>query len=233
MKRCKISVIIPRYNESHKLLRQTIERVDNFLSGKPLTYEIIVSQNGKDKKLSRFDKKISLLFDKKKGLGLAIKNAVQKARGEYFYFLPADIPYNFTDLEGMLKIFPLFDFIAGSKLHPQSIYQIGFLRKFITLFQQKITAFFLPNLPIKDVNGTYFGNLKKIKRFILEIKSNDFFFGTELLYKLHVHNFKITEVPAISKKLNTKSSVNLLRDGLNYLRQLLQLCIQNNFRVGH
>ena len=226
MKRRKISVIIPRYNESLKLIKKTIERVKTYLTSKRLSFEIIISQNGKNKKLHQFDKKIILLFDKKKGLGLAIKNAIRKARGEYFYFLPSDIPFNFTDLERMLELSASYDFIAGSKLHPQSIYEINFLRKFLSLFQQKIAAFFLPKLLIKDVNGSYFGNIKKIKRFILETKSDDFFFGTELICKLNVNKFKVTEVPVMYKKLDAKSSVNILKDGLSYLRQLLQLSMK-------
>lgn len=227
MKRIRISIIIPRYNENLRLIEQTIKRIGNFLTKRNLSYEILISQNGKEKKLPQFDKRITLIFDKKRGLGLAIKNAIKKARGEYFYFLPADIPFNFTDLEIMLKLSSSADFIFGSKLHPQSVYQINFLRKFFTLLQQKITVFLLPGLPAKDPNGTYFGTLKKTKDLILKTKSNDFFFGTELLYNLYHHNLTIKEIPVVYKKLNLRTTVNLSHDGLNYLKQLIQLYFQS------
>ena len=120
-----LTVIIPQYKENEKILQRAVEKIHRFLDKRKITYEIIICQNGFNKRKPLKIENVTVLFTTKKGLGCAIKKAIGNAKGVYFYFSPADIPFSFTDLKKMLAIRKKYDFILGSKLHEKSIYKIN------------------------------------------------------------------------------------------------------------
>lgn len=226
MKLGKISVIIPRYNERVSEVRCAINRVSRYLADKKIPFEIILSQNGWSKKIIIKEKNVIVVSDPRKGLGLAIKNGLKRASGTHFYFLPTDIAFNFTDLDKMLPLSSKYDLIFGSKWHPKSVYKINPYRFFFSKLHYFLVNTFLPDFPIADPNGTYFGTLGKIKKTAQEVKSDDFFFGTELVY--HAKNYRHTmqEVPVVYIKRGSSSTIRLFGDGVSFLIQLFRLAVK-------
>ena len=126
----------------------------------------------------------------------------------------------------MLAIRKKYDFILGSKLHEKSIYKINKTRKIISYLQSRVTTLLLPSFHIKDANGTYFGNIKSIKKYIDSVKSNDFFFGVELTRTLLKQNVDLIEVPVVYIKNDKNTSVNMIRDGVLFIIQLIKLALK-------
>lgn len=228
MKLNKISVIIPRFNENYSEVNKAIDRISQYLKKRGIPFEIIISQNGPIPLVNLKRKGINILSEKKKGLGVAIKNGIKRAKGKYFYFLPIDVAFNFTDLDNMIPLAQKYDLLFGSKAHPQSMYKISLERLFLTKVQQFLVLIFLQDFPIRDPNGTYFGKLSRVKKIAPQIKSDDFFFGTELVSLAQKNNMRMKEVPVVYVKKGSRSTLNLLEDGMSFLKQLIQLSRTKN-----
>lgn len=221
----KLSVIVPFYNDSYDILIQGISRFSKFLNSKKIPFEIIISQNGALKKIKLPSSFTKIVFDKDKGLGRAIKNALKIASGDYFYINSIDIPFDFSDLKQMLKLYSQYDLIIGSKLHPDSIYRISSFRNVFSQAISKISSLLLPKFNVKDPNGSLFGNLSMVKKICRKTLSNDFFICTEIVYLFLKNNYEVIEIPIKYIKTNNKSSVRII-DGMKYFFRLLKLSIK-------
>lgn len=222
----KLSVIFPYYREENQTLYDGINKISKFLDTHKINYEIIISQNGGGIQLKRPNSLTKVVFDKQRGLGVAIKNSLVKASGDYFYFLSLEVPFNLTDLTQILKInYSHYDFIIGSKLHPKSIYKINVTRKLVSSFLALLTRHLLPGFNIADPNGTLFGKLNKLKTICKYVKSDDFFFSTEMIGLAIMHGYRMKEVPVTYIKNNKTSSVKII-DGIKFLLQLINLSMK-------
>lgn len=223
MREKKLTVVIPFYREAKTTLITAIDKLIEYLSNKKISFEIIITENGIDKKIVVIKKNVKTVFDKKRGFGRAIKNAVKYAKGDFLYCTSADIPFGFTDLDVMLNLIDKYDFIVGSKLHSASIYKINFIRKIITYGQYFLTALLLPSFLLKDPNGSFIMKLSYMKELIHKVKSDNFFFNTELAYLARKKNIRITEIPVRYIKSNFNTSVNILIDVISCFFQLIRL----------
>lgn len=218
----KVTIILPFYHESIHSLKKAIQRISEFFEEKGFVYEIIVSQNGRPKKIALDEPHTKVVFEKKRGLGYAIKNATTVATGDYMYFLSLEIPFNFSDLNHILKLYDKYDLLIGSKLHEKSVYEITGVRKLASSFLSLAAKIMLPNFNVKDPNGTLFGRADTFKKICKQTNSNDFFFNTEFVYGYSKMGLKIHEVPITYTHSPTHSSVRF-SDGLKYLISLLKL----------
>ncbi len=106
-----ISIIIPTLNELSNI-DKTIIRIKNLFSKIKINYEIIFvddnSDDGTIKKIlehKKEDKKIKLIISKKrKGLGYALSQGMNKSKGYYILFLDADNSVQNIYLEKLIKI---------------------------------------------------------------------------------------------------------------------------------
>lgn len=119
----KLSVIIPAYNEEHRI-GQTLLAIDAFLKGQPYDYEILVVNDGsKDNtKHAVLDlmpriKNLHLMDNRENhGKGWVTKEGMLHATGDVRLFMDAD---NSTKIDEISKMLPLFsqgaDIVAGSR----------------------------------------------------------------------------------------------------------------------
>jgi len=117
-----LSVIIPAYNEE-KNIKNTIQSIYGYLSGKNIEHEIIVVTDGSRDKTNDVVSSmivniptLSLLrFDVNKGKGYAVKEGILKAIGDFRLFTDAD---NATSIDHIEKMMPFFnqgyDVVIGS-----------------------------------------------------------------------------------------------------------------------
>ena len=108
-----LSVIIPVYNEAGRLPK-TLRRFQEYFSGKPFSYEIIVAADGpRDntievaKKMNSEIKNLRVLERRQnRGKGATVREGMLAAKGKIRLFADAD---NSTDIEHFDKMRPLFD----------------------------------------------------------------------------------------------------------------------------
>ncbi len=108
-----LSVIIPAYNEAGELPK-TLRRVQEYLSQKPFSYEIIVAADGPTdntielaKNMAGEIKNLKVLERRQnRGKGYTVREGMLSAQGKVRLFMDAD---NGTDISHFDKMRPFFD----------------------------------------------------------------------------------------------------------------------------
>lgn len=226
----KIIIVIPLFNEE-----AIIERIYEKLSTQP-AQAIFVENGSTDRTWEKLNyhnqlnqKDYSTIKTTDKGIGYAYVKAIeflsQSKYNGWVLLSSADLPFEFSDLQGFLKSTkdPNTVYI-GSKWHDESEVSYNLLRKifsycFFTL------RYFLLKLPVKDTQGTIFIHSSHFKNILDSCASRDFFFSTELVFKLHRLGKKIVELPVVYKGETRKSKVNFYKDGKSIIMKLIKLSI--------
>ena len=123
-----LSIIIPAYNEEHRLPR-TLEQIFAFLDEQSYTAEILIIENGSNdrtfevaQKFAEQRKRVHLFKEEQRGKGNAVRRGMLEARGEYRFLCDADLS---MPIEEVNKFLPPeltdFDIAIGSREAPGAI----------------------------------------------------------------------------------------------------------------
>ncbi|HRN69563.1 MAG TPA: glycosyltransferase family 2 protein [Candidatus Woesebacteria bacterium] len=223
-----ISFCFGAYNEE-EIIFETIKNLNDGLDkliGKG-NYEILVIENGSTDNTKKILKNIKnrslrVVYISKKGHGLAIKTAIEKARYNNVVITGADLPFGLTDLKRALKLWHKYDLIFGSKLHPKSTYYTSQQRKVVSHIYSFLLRIFL-NLEIKDPQGSIFIQRKKILPLLKYCDSPNAFFTTQLAVYSQMHKLSIKEIPVSSSTISKyrASKYNVLSDGYKMFKAIM------------
>jgi len=232
-----LSIVIPSHNEE-KRLPKTLEAVDEFLSSQSYSSEILVVENGSVDRTyevaagycSRISN-LQVIRVEGRGKGLAVKNGMLKARGEYRFFCDADLSMPIAEINRFLP--PLLadvEIAIGSREVPGAVrYNEPAYRHLVgRVFNSMVRLLALP-----DLHDTQCG----FKCFRADITEDIFHcqlfkgmsFDAEILYIATLRGYKITEVP-IPWYFNADSRVRLFKDSFQMGKDLLT--IRKNARKG-
>ena len=118
-----LSVIIPTYNEEHRLPK-TLEEIDRYLRRQSYDYEIIVVNDGSTDNSASIIKKsasqinnIHYFEQRNQGKGAAVRQGIAQASGDTIVIQDADLEYNPLDWRQMISLFELPDvaIVFGSR----------------------------------------------------------------------------------------------------------------------
>jgi len=193
----KLSIIIPVYNEV-ATIDEIIRRViDVQLSG--WTKQIIVvddgSTDGTKKKLSAWEKKVTVVYKKKnEGKGSAVMIGLKEAKGDFLLFQDADLEYDPKDYPVLLAPFEnqQVDVVYGSRFlgpHLSTMFVYAQGNKFVTLVSN-----ILFNANITDMETGF----KVFRRAVLSgmtLESKRFDMEPEITAKILKKGYQIYEVP--------------------------------------
>lgn len=107
-----LSVVIPAYNEEHRL-PTTLIAIDKYLSSQDYSYEVLVVNDASTDRTAEVAQRFSetmknvrlVSYDQNKGKGGAVKTGMLEARGTYRLFTDAD---NSTSIDHFEKMLPHF-----------------------------------------------------------------------------------------------------------------------------
>ncbi len=224
-----ISVIVPFYKEGEQI-KKNIKILEDELKQHFLNYEVIaVSDGGKNEtyqwilELKNIYPRLRVYeYGKNKGKGFALKYGFEKSKGDYIFFIDADMEIHPKEIKTFFDLMNKhdMDIIIGSKRHPQSEINYPFIRRFLSRIYQFIIKIFL-DLNIKDTQV----GLKLFKRQVLtdclpRVLVKKYAFDLELLTVAnHLGYKKILEAPI---KLDFKKNITS-----NPIKDLI-----HTFRVG-
>src|ERR1051325_10625115 len=123
-----LSVIVPAYNEEERISR-SLKRFHEYLSGKSLSYEIIVVVDGETNRtrgvLSGLQREIANLSvigePVNRGKGFSVREGMLKARGRLRLFTDADNSSDIAHFDRMARLFDDgFDVVIASR-HPRDV----------------------------------------------------------------------------------------------------------------
>jgi len=227
-----INITIPAFNEE-AILKNNILKLANFCA-KNLTddwFIIVANNNSKDSTpkicegLNKNNSKIICLNLNKQGKGLAIQTGWQNWPADYYIFMDADLS---TSLEGLPRLIAELkknnDLVIGSRTLRESQTKRSLLRKIVSYTFRLIIRQSL-KLKLTDFACGFKGASQKIIETIVpQIKNQEWFWDTELLYLANQNGLKIKEIPVQwteTPDIKRKNSLNIFSVSLKYLKAIL------------
>ena len=232
-----LSLIIPAYNEEHRL-PLTLDQACTFLEKQTYTYEVLIVENGSQDRTFEIARAFAdqhphfrALSEPQKGKGLAVKRGMLEAEGEYRFMCDADFSMPIAEIN---RFFPPIlvdtDIAIASREAPGSIrYHEPFYRhlggRWINLLSRIMV---LPGF-----HDTQCG-FKCFKSDIAEDLFNSIFltgwsFDIEILHIARLRGYRIAEIP-IPWYFNPESKLNVFQDAVRMGRDMLT--IRSNTRKG-
>ena len=120
----KLSIIIPCYNESQDIVKNT-ETVKNYLTSHNIDYELILVNDGSKDNTKEVIESIPgvkvLSYEPNRGKGAAIKYGIENASGDYILFMDADLSTDLSAIDKVVEYAPNYDMIIGSRHAKDSV----------------------------------------------------------------------------------------------------------------
>jgi dolichol-phosphate mannosyltransferase len=236
MKKYDVSVVVPTYNEKENILKLIPSLESSFKNNKVKGEIIIIDDDSKDetadtaRKLNKKYRNIVTIQRKKeKGLASAWFRGYSVAQGDYIATIDADLCHTPKDLMKILRKFPKYDLVIGSRymkggsgMQDKSIISI-----LASKLAQTTTRLLLG---IKQTDATHsFRVFKKevFKNIKNQLDVDGNVFQIALLYFALKKNYKVTEVPiTYGKREYGETKLNIIKEGLKFFTTLLSLFIK-------
>ena len=231
----KISLCIPMYNEGG-IIADTLYEVCDYMGANFEDWEAVFSDDGSTDN-SRLtvhmypNKHVCAVgYDKNKGKGAAIRNAVMSAEGDIIIFTDCDLAYGLEVVGQAAKIFeanPDTDIVIGSRnLSGDGYYGYTPIRKLASKVYIKCLAA-AAGFDLSDSQCGFKAFRRDTAREIFsECEVDGFAFDFEVLIKARNMGKSITEMPV--RVINHRESkVNVLRDSIKMLRDVREIKKRN------
>lgn len=225
-----LSIIIPAYNEEHRL-PHTLVQLSDFLEKQTYSYEVLVVENGSQdatfmiaEKFATHHPNFKAYHEDNRGKGLAVRCGMLEAKGSYRFMCDADFSMPITEIN---RFFPpeLDDTdiaiasreAAGSKRIGEPFYRHLGGRWINTA----IRWFVLPGLHDTQCGFKCFRQ-EVAQDLFTSITFMGWSFDIELLYIARLRGYKIKEIP-IPWYFNPESKLNVFQDALLMFRDILTI----------
>lgn len=196
-----LSIIIPCYNESHRIIG-TLKQVFTFLDQQSFTYEIRVMDDASTDNCVALMKKNFQRpnfhihqFDKNYGKGHSIKKGIEESLGEYIMFMDADLAVPIEKTFDLLNALQEGnDFVVGIRIFDP--YNSSRFRRIIGLTLLLYAHILLPLPQISDTQCGFKGFSRKAALSMAKnmlIKGG--MFDIEMILIASVMGFKIKNIP--------------------------------------
>jgi len=198
LKKKKLSVIIPAYNEA-SILKKNLDKIEHYLNGldEIEDYEILICDNGSTDKTLDIARRneclnIHALHDSERGIGVGLKLGIAKAKYDLCVFQPADIPFKLDIIERMLKETDKYDIVVGSKWHKDSKNVKSSMFRRILSWGYNTLIRWSTDIKLTDTQGVVMFKKSGLSK---KVSANDSFIQTEIIHYGMKANKKVTEVP--------------------------------------
>ncbi len=205
----ELSIILPTYNEA-KNIAKLIPQLEGVIRKNKLDAEIIVADDNSPDGTANIAKELNkkygnirvLLRKKKEGVGAAVRDAYNFAKGKLLLSMDADLQLKASDIMKLLAYIPEYDMVIGSKyLEPQRYQKrsiTSFLRYLISKYGNRYLGL-ITGTPFRDFSL----NFRVLKRKVwqsIEPKDKRNFFFVEMIVQAYRKGFKIKEIPVEFKE---------------------------------
>ncbi|MCH7868413.1 MAG: glycosyltransferase [Myxococcales bacterium] len=238
---CRTTVVLPCLNGSAYLdssLRTLFDFLDREIP-EAAPYEVILVDDGSDDGTSeiaaRFDGRVKVLTHALNcGKGAAVRTGIQAARGEFIFFIDADIPYALSAMSIMLDALDRkeFDLCLGTRslAEAQSILRPSFIRRVASaIFSEFVSRIVVTG--IRDTQCGFKGFRADAAHYLFsQSRIDGFAFDVELVYLAFKNNFDMKKVP-VKLVRDENSNVSLMRDAPLMLLSVLRLPF--HYYLGH
>lgn len=234
-----IEFCLPVHNEE-RILKSNVLKLLDYCNSQNFNFDwqIIIINNGLTDNSEKISqgladkyKNIKIKNIKQSGKGRALKLYWQNSKADIVIYMDIDLAVSLNNISDLIQpiIKKNYDLVIGSRLLPHSKINRSFIRE---LSSQSY------NFLSRMVLGHHFSDLqcgfKAIKVDVFKkiapyIQNEKWFFDTELIIFSNYFGYKIKEIPVDwqENRYDTrKSKINILRDGIKFLGNLIVLKIR-------
>ncbi len=229
-----LSIIIPAYNEEHRLPK-TLEQVFSFIGDQSYSTEVLIVENGSQDRTfdiaqsyTKSFPQLRVLRESSRGKGLAVRTGMLAARGEFRFMCDADLSMPIAQINRFIPPQLVeFDIAIASREAPGSVrYQEPEYRH----IGGRAVNLMIRLLALPGFHDTQCG----FKCFRADIAEQLFplqtltgwSFDIELLYIARKRGYRIIELP-IPWFFNPESKLNVVQDALKMGRDILGIHLKN------
>jgi glycosyltransferase involved in cell wall biosynthesis len=232
-----LSLVIPAHNEESRL-PATLEQVFAFLTLQNYAAEVIVVENGStDRTLeiaqsfANRHNQLKVIHTDERGKGLAVKQGMLAARGEFRFFADADFSMPVSEINRFLPpAMPDCDIVIASRETPGAVRYNEPFRRHLSgrIFNALIRLVVLPGLDDTQCGFKCF-RARVAEEIFPHQTMPGWSFDVELLYIARRKGYRIREI-GIPWYFNPETKVSLVRDSLRMASDLF--AIRRNARRG-
>jgi len=232
-----IEFCLPIYNEE-KILEDNIIHLYDYCFKQNYAFEwkIVLLNNGSRDLTEEICRSLAKKFpDKIKpenlsepGKGRALKSYLLKSRADILVYMDIDLAVSLENISDLIEpvITKEYDLVFGSRLLPDSRVSRSYLRSISSVFYNFLSRRILRH-NYKDLQcGFKAMNREVINKVLPYLIDNNWFFDTELIAWADFFKFKIKEIPVAwseNRYSQRKSKVRLVRDGAEFIKDLISL----------
>ncbi len=232
-----LSIVIPAYNEEHRL-PSSLQKIQAFLETQPYSTEVVVVENGSTDQtlaiaaaLVENTPGLRVIRETARGKGLAVRRGMLEARGEYRFICDADLSMPIEQVNRFIPPqLPHPDIAIATREGPGAVrYNEPAYRHVIgRVFNSIVRWMALPGLQDTQCGFKCFQGQVAETVFSKQTLTG-WSFDVEVLFVARRLGYTIAEVP-IDWYFDPGSRVRLFRDSLQMFLDLLS--IRRNARAG-
>jgi len=229
-----LSMVIPAYNEAQRL-PGSLGEIAAFCRESDMSCEVIVIvEKSSDKTLELAAAVPSsqanfYVIDNhvRRGKGYAVRSGMLKARGEFVFYMDADLSVPLDEIKKFLDFFtqnPGVDVLAGNRKHPQSD-----IVKRQSWLRQKMGEVFnlilrrLIRIRVLDTQcGFKAFRARSVEPVFSSLQTDGFAFDVEVLLLAEKLGFKVRDLP-VRWRNSSRSKVRMIRDSLIMIRDVFHI----------
>lgn len=241
--------VLPVHNEA-ETLAGAVDRIVTAFEERGLYGEVLLVENGSSDASrdvaeslagERGAVRIRAFSEAQAGIGWAYARGIRECanvEGACVVLTAADLPFGFSDLDGVLSLARAWSVdgsdslssssssssfvIVGSKAHPASRVEGRFGRGVLSRVYRSMRSVLL-GMRVGDSQGTIFLGRALAQSLLVEVVARDFFFTTELLFHAERRGVVVDEVPVVYEGERRESTVRPLRHGAAMLVSMLRV----------
>jgi len=200
MKKYKLSVIVPVYNQEDYIYRNLHEMLKTFKRYGHNFEIVLVNDGSTDKTLEEAklvkDKKLRIVsYTPNRGKGFALKHGFDFVSGDVVTFMDGDLDIHPKNIINFFPYLEDADMVIGSKRHPKSKVNYPLNRKVLSYFYH-VFVNLLFNLKVKDTqSGFKLIKYNCLRDILPKVLVKRYAFDLELLVNAKKAGYNIAEAP--------------------------------------
>ncbi len=225
-----LSLILPCFNESG-LFMESVERIVEVLDASRLSYEIIFVDDASRDITPRLIASVcrnnpsmrALYHATNRGRGQTVMDGMREARATVVGYIDIDCEVSpvYIPLLVTMILNKKSDVVIGKRFYRTSPRAV--LREVLSRGYQWLSDMLIGTGGMDTETGYKFFHRKKILPVISKTQYAGWFWDTEVMVYARRAGLRITEVPVLFlRRFDKVSSVNIFRDTLDYVVQLLK-----------
>ena len=224
-----LSLIIACYNEA-QILEENVKKIKKILDNTKFNYEIIFvddkSTDGTVELINRLlvgNKNMTLIYHKiNMGRGRTVTDGIRTSKGRIVGFIDIDLDTHCRYIPSLaLAIDGGADIAIAWRFYNINL---SVLLRWLLSKGYNLLVRALLKVKLNDTEtGCKFFNRKRILPILDEVENPRWFWDTEIIARSYYKGLKIVEIPTLFiKDPQKKSTVKILEDTFNYLKNLLR-----------